>query len=79
MMNDIQIFNNAEFGDIRTVVVDDEPWFVGNDVAKALKILTQCIATRKILPKEILAEIKSILLKILILLLRQEKNLKGTI
>lgn len=37
MMNGIQIFNNAEFGDIRTVVVDDEPWFVGNDVAKALK------------------------------------------
>lgn len=35
-MNDIQIFNNPEFGEIRTVVIDGEPWFVGVDIAKAL-------------------------------------------
>ncbi len=35
-MNDIQIFNNSEFGEIRTVVIDGEPWFVGVDIAKAL-------------------------------------------
>lgn len=35
-MNEIQIFNNAEFGEIRTVMIDGEPWFVGVDVAKAL-------------------------------------------
>lgn len=35
-MNNIQIFNNPEFGEIRTVVIDDEPWFVGKDVATAL-------------------------------------------
>lgn len=35
-MNDIQIFNNPEFGDIRTVVIDGEPWFVGRDIAEAL-------------------------------------------
>ena len=35
-MNDIQIFNNPEFGEIRTVMIDDEPWFVGNDCANAL-------------------------------------------
>lgn len=35
-MNEIQIFNNPEFGEIRTVVIDGEPWFVGNDVARAL-------------------------------------------
>ncbi|MCI7055897.1 MAG: hypothetical protein MR959_03270 [Selenomonas bovis] len=35
-MKDIQIFNNPEFGQVRTVVVDDEPWFVGKDVAVAL-------------------------------------------
>lgn len=35
-MNDIQIFNNPEFGEIRTVIIDDEPWFVGVDIAKAL-------------------------------------------
>ena len=35
-MNDIQIFNNPEFGEIRTVVIDGEPWFVGKDCARAL-------------------------------------------
>lgn len=35
-MNEIQIFNNPEFGNIRTVVIDGEPWFVGVDIAKAL-------------------------------------------
>ena len=35
-MNNIQIFNNPEFGEVRTVVIDGEPWFVGNDCAKAL-------------------------------------------
>lgn len=35
-MNDIQIFNNEEFGEIRTVVIDDEIWFVGVDIARAL-------------------------------------------
>lgn len=35
-MNDIQIFNNPEFGEIRTVVIGNEPWFVGKDVAAAL-------------------------------------------
>lgn len=35
-MNKIQIFNNEEFGNIRTVNIDGEPWFVGKDVANAL-------------------------------------------
>ena len=35
-MNDLQIFNSAEFGEIRTVTIDNEPWFVGKDVAEAL-------------------------------------------
>lgn len=35
-MNDLQIFNNPEFGDIRAVEVDGEPWFVGKDMAAAL-------------------------------------------
>jgi len=30
------IFKNAEFGEIRTVLIDNEPWFVGKDVAAAL-------------------------------------------
>lgn len=35
-MSSIQIFNNPEFGDIRTVDLNGEPWFVGKDIAAAL-------------------------------------------
>mgnify|MGYP000661045308 CR=1 FL=1 len=35
-MNDIQVFENKEFGQVRTVVVNNEPWFVGKDVADVL-------------------------------------------
>ena len=35
-MNELQIFSNEEFGEIRTVTIDGEPWFVGKDVATAL-------------------------------------------
>ena len=35
-MSELQIFNSEEFGDIRTVTIDEEPWFVGKDVAEAL-------------------------------------------
>ena len=36
-MNDLQVFENAEFGLIRTVTIDGEPWFVGKDVAEILE------------------------------------------
>lgn len=35
-MNELKIFNNEEFGKIRTVTIDNEPWFVGKDVTEAL-------------------------------------------
>ena len=35
-MNEMKIFNSEEFGKVRTVVINDEPWFVGKDVAEAL-------------------------------------------
>ena len=35
-MNELQIFNNPEFGNIRTTMIDGEPWFVGKDVALSL-------------------------------------------
>lgn len=35
-MDKLQIFNNEEFGQVRTVVIDNEPWFIGKDIAKAL-------------------------------------------
>lgn len=37
-MNNLQIFNSAEFGEIRTVVKDNEPMFCLADVCKALEI-----------------------------------------
>ena len=35
-MNDLQIFSNEEFGQVRTVALDSGFWFVGKDVANAL-------------------------------------------
>lgn len=35
-MNELQVFSNSEFGNIRTVTIDGEPWFVGKDIAQAL-------------------------------------------
>ena len=35
-MNELKVFNNNEFGDVRVVEVDNEPWFVGKDVAEIL-------------------------------------------
>ena len=35
-MNELMVFNNPEFGKIRTVEVKGEPWLVGKDVALAL-------------------------------------------
>ena len=35
-MNQLDIFRNREFGEIRTVTIDGEPWFVGKDVAEIL-------------------------------------------
>ena len=36
MNNEIQIFSNEEFGEIRTLAINDEPWLVGKDVAEIL-------------------------------------------
>lgn len=35
-MNELKIFENAEFGQVRTVTIEGEIWFVGKDVATAL-------------------------------------------
>lgn len=35
-MEELQIFNNEEFGNVRSLMIDNEPWFVGKDVADAL-------------------------------------------
>ena len=35
-MNELQVFKNQEFGSVRTLVIDNEPWFVGKDIAESL-------------------------------------------
>ncbi len=37
MENEIKIFENEEFGKVRTVIKDGEPWLVGKDVAEILE------------------------------------------
>lgn len=36
-MNQLEIFKNREFGEIRTVAIDGEPWFVAKDIAEILQ------------------------------------------
>ena len=36
MMNELHIFKNPEFGQIRSLTIEGEPWFVGKDVASSL-------------------------------------------
>lgn len=36
MLNDIQLFHNDEFGDVRTIIINGVPWFAGKDVALIL-------------------------------------------
>lgn len=33
-MNEMKVFENEEFGKVRTVMIDDEPWFVGKDISE---------------------------------------------
>ena len=51
-MNEIQIFNSPEFGEIRTVIIEGEPWFVGRDVANALGYVKPQNAVRNNVDKE---------------------------
>lgn len=46
-MNELKIFKNQEFGSVRTLVIDNEPWFVGKDVAEALGYKNQNDALSK--------------------------------
>lgn len=38
-MKDLKIFNNNEFGEVRTSIIDDEPYFALNDVCRILEIV----------------------------------------
>ncbi len=54
MSMDIAIFKNEEFGQVRSVMIGDEPWFVGRDVAEALGYANP----KNAVPKHVLDEDK---------------------
>ncbi len=51
-MNEITIFENPEFGSVRTVSIDGEPWLVGKDVAEKLGYSDPRSAVSKKVDKE---------------------------
>lgn len=51
-MNELQIFNSEEFGQVRTIVIDGEPWFVGRDIAASLGYSDPTGAVRKRVDEE---------------------------
>lgn len=46
-MGNIQVFSNPEFGKVRTLIINDEPWFVGKDVAEILGYTQPSVAISK--------------------------------
>ena len=51
-MNELTIFNSEEFGQIRTVTINGEPYFVGKDVAESLGYERTADAIRQHVDKE---------------------------
>ena len=47
-MNDLQIFNNEEFGEVRTAVVNDEPMFCLSDICKALEMSNPTMVAQRL-------------------------------
>lgn len=45
-MNELQIFNNSEFGQIRTVIINEEPMFCLGDLCKALELTAKEVKRR---------------------------------
>ncbi|MEC2708096.1 phage antirepressor [Bacillus thuringiensis] len=51
-MNQLQVFNNEEFGQVRTVVQGEDVWFVAKDVCEVLEIKNTTQAMHKLDPEE---------------------------
>lgn len=47
-LNELQIFEKEDFGSIRTVMVDGEPWFVASDICKSLDIANTTQAVQRL-------------------------------
>lgn len=47
-MNELMVFGNSEFGEIRTVTIENEPWFVASDVCAALDLSNATMAISRL-------------------------------
>jgi prophage antirepressor-like protein len=47
-MNNLQIFQNNDFGEIRTVIKDNEPWFIAKDICIALNLSNTTVALSRL-------------------------------
>lgn len=47
-MNALQTFNNEEFGSIRTLTIDNEPWFVAGDICRALGLSNPTMTVQRL-------------------------------
>lgn len=47
-MNELQVFNNAIFGDVRIILQDNEPWFVAKDVCDCLEHTNTTMALQRL-------------------------------
>ncbi len=56
-MNDLQIFTNKEFGQVRTCLKEKDSWFVGKDVAEALGYMNSRDALQKHIDNEDRADV----------------------
>lgn len=48
MDNKIKVFENTEFGSVRTMTINGEPWFVGKDVCSILNLSNPTIAVSRL-------------------------------
>lgn len=47
-MNELQIFNNSEFGEVRVLEINNEPWFVATDICKSLELSNPTVAVNRL-------------------------------
>lgn len=47
-LNELQIFEKEDFGSIRTIIVEDEPWFVASDICKVLGLTNPTVSVQRL-------------------------------
>ncbi|MDE7417177.1 MAG: phage antirepressor KilAC domain-containing protein [Lachnospiraceae bacterium] len=51
-MNELQFFENSDFGSVRTITINDEPWFVASDICKSLDLSNTTMAVQRLAEDE---------------------------